>query len=78
LKTISIAIPVYNEKDNIVPLCDEIVKIFGEQLSEYDYEIVLRDNCSTDGTQDLIICLCKNNPKSRLFLTRKILVQSVR
>jgi len=43
---ISVIIPTYNEKDNIVPLVLEIHK----QLKNYDHEIVVVDDNSPDGT----------------------------
>jgi dolichol-phosphate mannosyltransferase len=44
--TISLIIPTYNEKDNIVPLVERI----HQALSGYAYEIVLVDDSSQDGT----------------------------
>lgn len=63
MKTISVVLPTYNEEKNIIPLCDEIVKIFKENLPDYDYEIIIGDNFSSDHTRDKIIFLCEQNPK---------------
>ncbi len=57
-KTIGISIPCFNEAENVVLLCETIIKIFEEQLKEYNYIIQFIDNCSTDGTQELLIELC--------------------
>ena len=57
---LSIVIPVYNEKDTI----DEIVKRV--QSVEFDKEIILVDDCSSDGTRDKIDKICGNNIK-KLF-----------
>lgn len=57
-KTIGISIPCFNEAGNVVLLCETIIKIFEEQLKEYNYIIQFIDNCSTDGTQDLLENLC--------------------
>ncbi len=43
---ISLIIPTYNEKDNIIPLVERIHRA----LSGYNYEIVLVDDNSKDGT----------------------------
>jgi dolichol-phosphate mannosyltransferase len=43
---ISLIIPTYNEKDNITPLIERVSRA----LSGYDYEIVLVDDGSRDGT----------------------------
>lgn len=50
-KLISIVTPTYNEIDNIDELLRR-VKVATQHLSQYDFEIVVIDNCSTDGTQD--------------------------
>ena len=54
MKVISVVIPCYNEVENIRPLTEAIVSIFREQLSRYDYEIVISDNKSTDGTREVL------------------------
>lgn len=50
-KLISIVTPTYNEIDNIDELLRR-VKAATQDLSQYDFEIIVIDNCSTDGTQD--------------------------
>lgn len=71
MKKISVVLPTYNEEENIVPLCDEIIRIFSESLPDYDYEIVIEDNCSTDRTRDKIIFLCDQNPKIKAIFNSK-------
>lgn len=63
MKKISIMIPCYNEVENAAPIAEAVQKVLKEKLSQYDYEIVFIDNCSTDGTRDIIEGLCENNPK---------------
>ena len=50
---ISIVTPTFNEIENIELLLDQI-RVVIEQLSQYDFEILVIDNCSTDGTQEKI------------------------
>ena len=57
-KAISIIIPTYNEKDNIIPLVERI----GHALSNYDYEVVFVDDSSRDGTAELAIALSPKYP----------------
>ena len=57
---LSIVIPVYNEKSTI----DEIVKRV--QNVEYEKEIIIVDDCSSDGTRDKIDKISGNNIK-KLF-----------
>ena len=40
MKKISIVVPCYNEEENVLPLSNEIRKIFHEQLKDYQYEII--------------------------------------
>lgn len=63
LKTISVMVPCYNEVENAELMANSIINIFNEALPQYDYEIVFIDNCSKDGTRDVIRNLCKHNPK---------------
>lgn len=58
MKKISVMVTTYNEKDNVVPLVEELVQLFQNDLADYDYEILFMDNCSTDGTQGEIEMLC--------------------
>ncbi|MFC2006506.1 glycosyltransferase [Chloroflexota bacterium] len=57
-KIISIIIPTYNERDNIIPL----VKQIDHALSNYNYEIVFVDDNSGDGTAELIVTLLPEYP----------------
>lgn len=52
-KLISIVTPTYNEIENIGLLIDRIREVI-YPLDQYDFEILVIDNCSTDGTQNKI------------------------
>ncbi|MCF0128812.1 MAG: glycosyltransferase family 2 protein [Pseudobutyrivibrio sp.] len=62
-KTVSIMIPCFNEVENIVGITGAVVNVMTQQLPDYDYEIVIIDNASTDGTRDLIRQICEKNKK---------------
>jgi len=51
MKELSVVIPVMNEEDNIQPLLEAV----RNALSQYDYEVVLVDDGSTDSTKKRII-----------------------
>ena len=70
-KTICVGLPCYNEKDNIEPLCKEIINEFETYLPDYDYRLQFIDNCSTDGTKEIIEKMCKTNPKIRAIFNAK-------
>ena len=57
-KAISLIIPTYNERDNIVPLVKEI----HDALSNYEYEILFVDDDSSDGTAELVSTLSAKYP----------------
>ena len=50
---------------------DAIISIMTEKLSRYDYELIFIDNCSTDGTRDLLRIACSQNPKVKAILNAK-------
>ena len=63
MKKISVIIPCYNEVENVEPMCEAVVNELTTNLPQYDYEIILADNASTDGTRGKIIKLCNENKK---------------
>lgn len=71
MKTVSILVPTYNEEANIALLCEEIVKLFDEELKEYTYEIVFIDNCSKDNSQTIIRDICKLNKQVKAIFNSK-------
>ena len=63
MKKISVMIPCYNEVDNVQPISEAVVQIMERELSNYDYELLFIDNCSTDGTRDKLEQICEKNKK---------------
>lgn len=53
MKKISLFTPCYNEEGNVYDLYRKVTQVM-EELSEYEYEYVLIDNCSTDRTPDIL------------------------
>ena len=61
MKTISIAIPCYNEEENVEALAGALREMFREQLPRYQYELLFIDNDSQDGTRAAIRRLCRED-----------------
>ena len=70
-KMISVVVPTYNEQENVVPLTDTLVKIFTEELPEYNYEIIFIDNHSKDNTKTLIRQICSENPNVKAIFNAR-------
>ena len=60
---ISIVIPTFNEVENIVPLLKKLTLI----LNDFEYEIVVVDDDSPDGTSDKVKKYMKNNKRIKLI-----------
>lgn len=71
MKKISIMIPCWNEKENIRQITDAVRKEIRTSLPEYDYEIVIIDNKSSDGTRDIIRSLCSEDSKVKAIFNMK-------
>ncbi|MBI4225977.1 glycosyltransferase family 2 protein [Candidatus Roizmanbacteria bacterium] len=69
-KLISVAIPCFEEEENILPMYQTLIQIIKKD-KKYDYEFVFADNGSTDKTKDLIIQLTLKDKKVKgVFLSR--------
>ena len=68
MKKISIVIPCYNEVENVELMAFAVTNVLQEALSQYDYEILFIDNCSTDGTRERLEGLCARDKKVKAIL----------
>ena len=62
MKTISFVIPCYRSALTIGAVVEEIKEAL-DKLPEYDYEVIMINDCSPDDTFDVIRQLCAKNPK---------------
>lgn len=51
---VSVVLATYNEKDNIVHIIDSVIKNLEKDAERYDYELVVVDDSSPDGTSDAV------------------------
>ncbi len=66
---ISIISPVYNESDNIEIFINKVFQVMGE--SSRNWELVIIDDGSTDGSRDILKKLSKEKPELRALLLSK-------
>jgi glycosyltransferase involved in cell wall biosynthesis len=67
MKKISIASYCYNEKDNLREFYRRCRSVL-DQLPQYDYEIIMADNCSTDGSREILRELAAQDKKFKVIL----------
>lgn len=63
MKKLSIMIPCFNEVENVELMSKTVINVLEEALPSYDYELLFIDNCSTDGTRDVLEKICGENKK---------------
>ena len=61
MKKISVISPAYNEEGNLTPLVERVRSVFAG-LPQYDYEHIIIDNASTDGTVRELRALAAEDP----------------
>lgn len=67
--TLSIILPTYNERENIILLIKEILKIASKTVKAL--EIIVIDDDSPDNTADKVKSEFKNTPQVKLFVRKK-------
>jgi glycosyltransferase involved in cell wall biosynthesis len=66
-KKISLVVPVYNEVENIPNLFRELNNFINERTGRYDFEIIVTDNHSTDGSIELLEAEARRNPRLKVY-----------
>lgn len=64
LMDLSLVIPVFNEQDNVQPLLEEVRAVLD---GRFDYEVIVVDDGSTDGTAARLMALRANYPQLRVL-----------
>lgn len=69
-KKISITTSCLNEENNLNEFYNRLVAVF-QQLPQYDYEIIIADNSSTDGSRDILRQIAAHDKKFKVILNAK-------
>lgn len=67
--TISIVVPLFNERQNVQPLYDQLIEALSGQFR--NFEIVLVDDGSADGTSGRLKSLAESDDRVKLVLFRR-------
>lgn len=71
MKKISVTIPCWSEEKSVRQMYDRLIKIFKNELSAYDYEIIFVDDYSPDNTRAEIRKLCEIDKKVKAVFNAK-------
>ncbi len=69
-KTISLALPCYNEEDNILPLYERLQEVTAH-AERYNFEFLFIDNCSQDDTVPLLKTLANKDPRVKVIVNTR-------
>lgn len=70
MKLISIVTGTYNEAENIQEFVKRVEAVL-KPLPQYDYEIIVIDNASADGTQEILRKEAAANPKLKVIINAR-------
>lgn len=70
MKLISVVTGCYNEEENIAELHTRLCTVFA-QLPAYDFEIIIIDNASTDGTANVLRRLAAEDARVKVILNAR-------
>ena len=69
-KMISIVTGCLNEQGNVGEFYSRVTKVLSS-LSGYSYEIIIADNCSTDGTRDILRQLAASDSRLKVLFNSR-------
>lgn len=67
MKTISVVAGCYNEEGNLLEFYSRIVATF-QRMPDYRYEIIVADNCSTDGSRSILRAIAAKDAQFKVIL----------
>lgn len=70
-KIISIIAPCFNEKDNIYLFYNRVKSIFNDKLKNYEYEVIVVDDYSNDGSIEILEEIAKKDKNFKVILNSR-------
>ncbi|WP_440649157.1 glycosyltransferase family 2 protein [Candidatus Pelagibacter sp. HIMB1521] len=70
-KIITIISPCYNERDNIKIFYNKIQEIFNTRLKNYNYELIIVDDNSKDGSDKILKDLAASDPQLKIIINNR-------
>ncbi len=71
MKKISILVPCFNEEKNIELMAEKLLEIMGKYEGIYDYEIVFRDNGSTDNSLEVMKRVAQTDKRVKIIVNSR-------
>src|SRR5262245_37158103 len=68
---LSVVAGCFNEEENVRELYERVDRVFANELLNYDYEFILIDNKSTDGTVAVLRDIAKKDKRIRVIINNR-------
>src|SRR5215467_15229796 len=68
---ITVVAGCYNEEGNVQELYERILRVFQDELPGYDFEILLIDNASEDGTASILREIAKKDRRLKVIVNNR-------
>ena len=70
-KIVSVITPCFNEEGNILQCYKEVKALFKKELTNYNYEHIFADNCSTDKTPNILRRIAKEDSNVKVIFNSR-------
>ena len=68
---LSLVTGCFNEEGNVAELYERVCKVFSQDLSNYDFELIFIDNASTDGTVNVLKKLAAADRRVKVIVNNR-------
>src|SRR5437763_5697345 len=71
MKFLSVVSGCYNEEGNVRELHDRVCRVFAAELPEYDFEFIIIDNSSKDGTVAVLREIASRDKRVKVIVNNR-------